>query len=126
MVAKTEEVVSNKLDTFKLMLAIAVLIAGIVGFYYYEAESLLYRVLGVVFAAGVAVAISATTVLGQNLIGFGREARMEVRKVVWPSRQETVQTTFMVIVAVILIGIFLWLIDMLLAEAIQLLTGTGA
>jgi preprotein translocase subunit SecE len=126
MVAKTEEVVSNKLDTFKLLLAIAVLIAGIVGFYYYEAESLLYRVLGVVFAAGVAIAISATTVLGQNLIGFGREARMEVRKVVWPSRQETVQTTFMVIVAVIIIGIFLWLIDMLLAEAIQLLTGTGA
>ena len=126
MVAKTEEVVSSKLDTFKLLLAIAVLIAGIVGFYYYEAESLLYRVLGVVFAAGVAVAISATTVLGQNLIGFGREARMEVRKVVWPSRQETVQTTFMVIVAVIIIGIFLWLIDMLLAEAIQLLTGTGA
>ena len=126
MVAKTEEVVSNKLDTFKLLLAIAVLIAGIVGFYYYEAESLLYRVLGVVFAAGVAIAISATTVLGQNLIGFGREARMEVRKVVWPSRQETVQTTFMVIVAVIIIGIFLWLIDMVLAEAIQLVTGTGA
>jgi preprotein translocase subunit SecE len=126
MVAKTEEVVSSKLDTFKLLLAIAVLIAGIVGFYYYEAESLLYRVLGVVFAAGVAIAISATTLLGQNLIGFGREARMEVRKVVWPSRQETVQTTFMVIVAVIIIGIFLWLIDMLLAEAIQLLTGTGA
>ena len=126
MVAKTEEVVSNKLDTFKLLLAIAVLIAGIVGFYYYEAESLLYRVLGVVFAAGVAIAISSTTVLGRNLIGFGREARMEVRKVVWPSRQETVQTTFMVIVAVIIIGIFLWLIDMLLAEAIQLLTGTGA
>ena len=126
MVAKTEEVVSNKLDTFKLLLAIAVLIAGIVGFYYYEAESLLYRVLGVVFAAGLAIAISATTMLGQNLIGFGREARMEVRKVVWPSRQETVQTTFMVIVAVIIIGIFLWLIDMLLAEAIQLVTGTGA
>ncbi len=123
MVAKTEEVVSNKLDSFKLLLAIAVLIAGIVGFYYYEAESQLYRVLGVVFAAGVAIAISSTTNLGQNLIGFGREARMEVRKVVWPTRQETMQTTFMVIVAVILIGIFLWLIDMLLAEAIQMLTG---
>jgi hypothetical protein len=49
MVAKTEQVVSNKLDTFKLLLAIAILIAGIVGFYYYEAESQLYRVLGVVF-----------------------------------------------------------------------------
>ena len=123
MVAKTEQVVSNKLDTFKLLLAIAVLIAGIVGFYYYEAESQLYRVLGVVFMTGVAIAISSTTNLGQNLIGFGREARMEVRKVVWPTRQETVQTTFMVIVAVIIIGIFLWLIDMLLAEAIQMLTG---
>ncbi len=123
MVAKTEEVVSNKLDTFKLLLAIVILILGIVGFYYYEAESQLYRVLGVVFAAGVAVAVSSTTALGQNLIGFGREARMEVRKVVWPTRQETVQTTFMVLVAVILIGIFLWLIDMLLAQAIQMITG---
>ena len=123
MVAKTEEVVSSKLDTFKLLLAIAVLIFGIVGFYYYEAESQLYRVLGVVFAVMVAIAISSTTRLGQGLIGFGREARMEVRKVVWPTRQETVQTTFMVIVAVIIIGIFLWLIDMLLAQAIQLITG---
>jgi preprotein translocase subunit SecE len=123
MVAKTEEVVSSKLDTFKLMLAIAVLIFGIVGFYYYEAESQLYRVLGVVFAVMVAIAISSTTRLGQGLIGFGREARMEVRKVVWPTRQETVQTTFMVIVAVIIIGIFLWLIDMLLSQAIQLITG---
>lgn len=123
MVAKTEEVVTNKLDSFKLLLAIAVLILGIVGFYYYEAESQLYRVLGVVFAAMVAVAISSTTRLGQGLIGFARDSRMEVRKVVWPTRQETVQTTFMVIVAVIIIGIFLWLVDMLLAEAIQLLTG---
>jgi len=77
----------------------------------------------VVFAVLVVIAISSTTSLGQNLIGFGREARMEVRKVVWPTRQETLQTTFMVIVAVIIIGIFLWLIDMLLAQAIQLVTG---
>ena len=123
MVAKTEETGSSKFDSFKLLIAIAVLILGIVGFYYYEAESQLYRVLGVVFATGVAVAISATTALGQGLIGFARESRMEVRKVVWPTRQETVQTTFMVIVAVIIIGIFLWLIDMLLAQVIQMLTG---
>ncbi len=123
MVAKTEEVVSNKLDLFKLVMAIAILILGIVGFYYYENESQLYRVLGVVFAVIVAIAISSTTNLGQSLIGFGREARMEVRKVVWPTRQETLQTTFMVIVAVIIIGIFLWLVDMVLAQAIQLVTG---
>jgi preprotein translocase subunit SecE len=126
MVAKTEEVVTNKLDTFKLLLAIAVLVSGIFGFYFFEAESLLYRVLGVVFVSGVAIAIAATTYLGQAVISFARESRMEVRKVVWPTRQETVQTTFMVIVAVIIIGIFLWLVDMLLAQAIQLLTGSGA
>ncbi len=126
MVAKTEEVVSNKLDLFKLVMAIVILILGIVGFYYYENESQLYRVLGVVFAVIVAIAISSTTRLGQNLIGFGREARMEVRKVVWPTRQETLQTTFMVMVAVIIIGIFLWLVDMVLAQAIQLITGSGA
>jgi preprotein translocase subunit SecE len=125
MVAKTEEVVANKLDTLKLLLAIVILIGGIVGFYYFEAESQLYRVLGVVFAAVVAVVISSTTTLGQGIIRFGREARMEVRKVVWPTRQETVQTTFMVVVAVIIIGIFLWLIDMLLAQAIQMLTGSA-
>ena len=123
MVAKTEVVVSNKLDTFKLLLAVAMLILGIVGFYYYEAESQLYRVLGVVFAAGVSIAIISTTLVGQNLISFGREARMEVRKVVWPTRQETVQTTIMVVIAVIIIGIFLWLIDMLLAQAITMITG---
>ena len=126
MVAKTEEVVTNKLDSFKLLMAIAVLILGIVGFYYYESESQLYRVLGVVFAAIVALAISSTTMLGQNIIGFGREARMEVRKVVWPTRQETLQTTLMVLVAVIIIGIFLWMVDMVLAEAIQLVTSSGA
>jgi preprotein translocase subunit SecE len=125
MVAKTEEVISNKLDNFKLLMAIIILIAGIVGFYYFEAESQLYRVLGVVFAGVVAVVISSTTNMGQGLIRFGRDARMEVRKVVWPTRQETVQTTLMVIVAVIIIGIFLWLVDMVLAQAIQMLTGSA-
>lgn len=126
MVAKTEVVVSNKLDTVKLVFALAILVFGVVGFYMYEAESLLYRVLGLVFAAGIALAIASTTQMGQAVIGFGHEARLEVRKVVWPTRQETVQTTIMVIVAVIIIGIFLWIVDMLLANAIQLLTSAGA
>jgi len=125
MVAKTEEVVSSKADTAKLLVAIAILIAGIYGFYYYEAESLLYRVLGLVVMVGIALFITSVTTQGQRLMGFAKDSRMEVRKVVWPTRQETVQTTLMVVVAVIIIGIFLWLIDMLLAEAIQVLTGTG-
>jgi preprotein translocase subunit SecE len=125
MVAKTEVEVTNKLDTFKLLLAIVILLAGIAGFYYYEAEGLLYRVLGLLAFVLVALDMVYTTNLGQSVVGFGREARAEVRKVVWPSRQETVQTTLMVIVAVIIIGIFLWLVDMVLVSAVQLLTGQG-
>lgn len=125
MVAKTEVEVTNKLDTFKLLIAIVILLAGIAGFYYYEAEGLLYRVLGLLTFVVVALGVVYTTRLGQSIVGFGREARAEVRKVVWPTRQETVQTTMMVIVAVIIIGIFLWLIDMVLVSAVQLLTGQG-
>ena len=125
MVAKAETEVSNKLDTFKLVLAIAMLLAGIGGFYYYADASLLYRVLGLVGVAIMAAGIAFTTSTGHAILSFGREARAEVRKVVWPTRQETVQTTLMVVVAVILLGIFLWLVDMLLLEAVQLLTGQG-
>ena len=125
MVAKAETEVSNKLDTFKLVLAIAVLLVGIGGFYYYADASLLYRVLGLVGMVVVAAGIALTTATGHAIMSFGREARAEVRKVVWPTRQETVQTTLMVVVAVIILGIFLWLVDMLLLNAVQLLTGQG-
>ena len=125
MVAKTETEVSNKMDTFKLVMAIAILLGGIAGFYYYAEESLLYRVLGLVGLVIVAAGIAFTTSTGHAILSFGREARTEVRKVVWPTRQETVQTTLMVVVAVIILGIFLWLIDMMLLNAVQMLTGRG-
>ena len=125
MVAKTEVEVTNKFDSVKLMLAIALLVAGIAGFYYYEAEGLIYRVLGLLAFVLIALGVVYTTELGQSVVGFGRESRAEVRKVVWPTRQETIQTTMMVIVAVIVLGIFLWLIDMVLVAAVQYLTGQG-
>jgi len=125
MVAKAETEVSNKLDTFKLVIAIVILLAGIGGFYYYADASLLYRVLGLVAMAIAAAGIALTTGTGHAIVSFGREARAEVRKVVWPTRQETVQTTLMVVVAVIILGIFLWLIDMVLLSGVQMLTGQG-
>ena len=125
MVAKTETVVSNKMDTVKLGIALLILGVGVAGFYYYEAEALLYRVLGLLALVLVALGVVYTTRLGQSIVGFGSEARAEVRKVVWPTRQETIQTTMMVIFAVILIGIFLWLVDMVLLWAVRLLTGQG-
>ena len=113
------------MDTVKLIVSLMILLAGIAGFYYYAEESLLYRVLGLVAVVMVAAGIALTTATGQAILSFGRESRAEVRKVVWPTRQETIQTTLMVVVAVIIIGIFLWIVDMLLLEAVQLLTGQG-
>ena len=125
MVAKTEIEVSNKFDTVKLLLSITLLVTGIAGFYYFETEGLIYRVLGLLAFVLVALGAVYTTNLGQSIVGFGREARAEVRKVVWPTRQETIQTTLMVIVAVIVLGIFLWFVDMMLVNAVQYLTGRG-
>ena len=124
MVAKSDTEQSNPMDTPKLLAAIGVLVAGIYGYYYFELEyAFLYRVLGLLAFVLVALFLVYTTQMGKALVGFGRDARAEVRKVVWPTTQETVQTTLMVLVAVILIGIFLWLIDMILQELVQILIG---
>ena len=125
MVAKAESEVTGKLDSFKLVIAIALLIGGIVQFYYFEGESLLYRVLGLLAFIVVAGGVVLTTRIGQNVWSFARDARTEVRKVVWPTRQETMQTTLMVIVMVIIVGIMLWLMDMFLRWAVLMLTGQG-
>ena len=125
MVAKTEVEVGNTMNTVKLSLAVLILLAGVFGFYYFEAESLLYRVLGLLVFVAITLGIIYTTSMGQSVLGFARESRIEVRKVVWPTRQETVQTTLMVIVAVIIVGIMLYFIDMILLEAVQYLTGRG-
>ncbi|MDH3371455.1 MAG: preprotein translocase subunit SecE [Gammaproteobacteria bacterium] len=118
MVTKTEQS-SSAFDTFKLMTAVLVLIAGVVGFYYFEEESQLLRVLGMLAVAVVAFLIAATSEPGRRSLGFAKDARIEVRKVVWPTRQETVQTTIAVLFMVVLVAIMLWLFDMFLGWGIS-------
>jgi len=125
MVASAEAEQSSKLDILKFIIAIALLVGGIVQFYYFEEESQLYRVLGLLGFAAVALGFVYSTRLGHSLWQFARDARTEVRKVIWPTRQETMQTTFMVIVMVLIMGIMLWLIDMVLRWAVMYLTGQG-
>ncbi len=122
MNAKTE-VESSSMDTAKLALAVLMLAAGIGGFYYYEAYSLLLRVLGLLAVAGVAVAIAMQTMVGRKVWSFASDSRTEVRKVVWPSRQETIQTTLIVFAMVLVIGIILWLVDMALLAIVRSVTG---
>ncbi|NIR60568.1 MAG: preprotein translocase subunit SecE [Gammaproteobacteria bacterium] len=116
---------SGKADTFKLTTALVLLAGAVVAFYYYSEQILLVRVLGLLAVAGIAVALASQTDKGRRIWIFATEARVEVRKVVWPTRQETVQTTLVVLLLVILVSILVWFMDMLFLWAIQLLTGQG-
>lgn len=122
MVTRTEQQASP-LDTVKLALSLLILIGGILGYHYFEGESQLLRVLGILAVVGVAAGIAATTQIGQRTLTFFKEARVEVRKVVWPTRQETVQTTIAVLVMVFIVAIMLWLVDMFLGWGIRSLLG---
>jgi preprotein translocase subunit SecE len=112
------------MDTAKLALATLLLAAGVIAFYWYEDQSTLYRVLGLLAIVVMAAGIALTTEKGRSVVGFLQESRTEVRKMVWPTRTETVQTTLVVFLVVILVGIFLWLLDMFLGWAIQFIIGT--
>ncbi|PWQ94185.1 preprotein translocase subunit SecE [Leucothrix arctica] len=116
---------SSTLDIVKLVLALGLLVASIVGFYLFEEASLLYRVLGLLAVAGLGVFVASTTNKGKGLLSFMGAARTEVRKVVWPSRQETMQTTLMVFIIVTILSIFLWFVDMLLGWGVKVLLATG-
>jgi len=113
------------LDRVKLAAAAVLLVAGIYGFYHFAAYSTLLRVLGLLLVGGVAVAVAMQTEAGRRLWQFAGDARSEVRKVVWPTRQETMQTTLVVIVMVLILGIILWLFDMMLMGILRFLTGQG-
>lgn len=121
--ADTAEQTSSGIDNVKLGLAAVIILAGFAGFYYFAEQPLLYRVLGIVLFAIIAGGIALTTAKGKALTGFMQGARTEVRKMVWPTRTETLQTTAVVLVVTIIIGIFLWLLDMLLGWIMKMIIG---
>ena len=112
-------------DIVKLVVALLMLLSGIAGFYYFAEESLLYRVLGLLVVVGLAAGLSFTTVKGKGLVGFLGASRVEVRKMVWPTRAETMQTTLMVFILVVILAIFLWFVDMLLGAGVKSLLSVG-
>ena len=113
------------LDIAKLAAAALLLVGGIFAFYYFAEWSALLRVIGLLAIAGVAVAVAFQTHQGRQLWQFIADARMEVRKVVWPTRQETLQTTLVVMAMVLVLGVVLWLFDMILMGILRFLTGHG-
>jgi len=113
-------------DRIKIILALLVLGGGVVAFYVYDEQSLLYRVIGLLVVVAISVAIVMTSEMGKQSWAFLQDARTEVRKVVWPTRKETSQTTLLIMLSVIVVGLMLWGLDSLLLWGVQLLTGQGS
>lgn len=116
---------SKTTDFLKWVVAIVLIAVGMVGFYYFSDQSLLARVIGLLALSGVAIFLASTTAKGKESLTFLSEARTEVRKVVWPTRQETIQTTAIVLGMVLLVAIFIWMLDSLLFWIVSSLTGRG-
>ena len=126
MNAQAEAAASPILDVVKQVISLVFVIAGIAAFYFFSEVSLLYRVLGLVGIFIVVLGIMFTTQLGKTTWAFVIESKIEVRKVVWPSRDETVRTTLLVFAMVFIVGLVLWFLDTFLFWAVRVLTGQGA
>jgi preprotein translocase subunit SecE len=123
VVNKAETQEESRLDWLKWSIAIILLLAGLIGNHYYSEVSLFVRTgiwLAVVAAAGF---VASKTKTGQWVVDFVRESRTELRKVIWPTREETLQTTLVVAVMVVILALLLWGLDGILVWLIGWLTG---
>lgn len=115
----------SALDTVKLVAAIAILFAGVAGFYVLTSYPLAVRWVIVLVALGAGIFVALQSVQGRTFWQFVQGSRIELRKVVWPTRQESLQTTLVVFVAILVMGIFFWILDWILGSVTRALTGQG-
>jgi len=113
----------SKIDAFLWGIVVLLMILGFVANYYFVQQPLPLRIVGWLILIGILLALALRTSRGQKTWKFFRESRNELRKVTWPSRQETLQTTAIVVLIVILFAIFMWGVDTFLMWAISWLTG---
>jgi len=119
----TTESSTPVLDWLKWLVVAGLLAVGIVGNWYYRDQSLLNRVLALVAVAAVAIAVASQTARGRSIWALLKESRVEIRRVVWPTRQETTQTTFIVVMLVLVFALILWGLDSLLSLVVSRLIG---
>ncbi|MFT5277216.1 MAG: preprotein translocase subunit SecE [Glaciecola sp.] len=116
---------SNPLDMVKWIIVVA-LLGGLVWAYSaYEDISVLYRALAAVAIVIISLGIASTTQKGSNFLVFAKDSRTEVRKVIWPDRSEANRMTLIILIATAVVGLMLYLIDMVIVWAIGLITGIG-
>lgn len=117
------EAKDTRFDLVKWLVVAALVVVAVVGNQYYSAEPILYRVLALLVVATVAGLVALQTVKGQAFFVLLKEARVEIRKVVWPTRQETTQTTLIVVAVVLVMALLLWGLDSLLGWLVSMIVG---
>lgn len=113
----------SRFDGMKWLVVAALVAVAVVGNSYFANESLLYRVLGIVALAAAAGFIALQTAKGASFWSLVKGSRTEIRKVVWPTRQETVQTTMIVVAFVLVVALILWGLDSFLGWLVSLVIG---
>jgi preprotein translocase subunit SecE len=113
-------------DTALITLSILILCVGIGAFYWYDDQALPFRIAMVVAGLGLGAALAWFSWYGREFWQFAQASRIELRKVVWPSRDETVKTTYVVFIFAIVMGLFFWGLDWVLTWLTRLLTGQSA
>ena len=121
----TENNIETRSSKSFLVLSIGVLITGMILFYYFSEVRLFYRVVGMISVVIFSAFIAYQSDFGKLVYSYVTDSKVELKKVSWPTKQETTQTTLGVIFVVIVVGILLWLFDMLLGWAIGTLYGVA-
>jgi len=114
---------TNVFDVVKWVLSVALVAGGIYAYYHFDQYPVLYRVLALIPVVIVAMLIAVWTQGGAAFWDLVKQARLEVYKVVWPTRQETTQTTMIVLLVVFVIALILWLLDMFIGWLASIIIG---
>ena len=111
MTTTTETSESGALDVLKLLIAAALLVGGVFGYYWYLEWMLWVRVLLVLGGLAACIGVAATSTQGQRIWAFIQGSRIEIRKVIWPTKQETTQTAIAVFIFTLVMALFFWALD---------------
>ena len=115
---------SSALDNVLMLLVVLIVGAAIFGFYYFETEyNVAVRVGGLFASTAVAIAVLMQTASGKSMWTYIKGSQVEMRKVVWPTRRDSVTTTIMILVVVMILGAFMYGVDAILLWGVKTLTG---
>jgi preprotein translocase subunit SecE len=112
-------------DKIKLLVAFLLVVAGIAGFYYLQGSAAVLKLVPVLAGLVLATGVMWTTESGKRFFAFGQDSVAEAKRVVWPTRKETIQATGVVILFAITMALFLWMVDASLMMVVNILMGRG-